>query len=72
MSRAQLYRKVKALTGDSVGNIINEIRLEEGRRLLKTTDYNVSEVAFRVGFKDPAYFSRLFSKKFGVPPSSML
>ncbi|NND34044.1 MAG: response regulator, partial [Saprospiraceae bacterium] len=69
VSRVQLYRKVKATTGKSVSAYIRLIRLYEGRKLLRTTPRNISEIAFEVGFKDPNYFSRTFQEEFGRSPS---
>ena len=69
MSRAQLYRKVKALTNETVGFHIRKLRLQEAKRLLETSDWNISEIAFEVGFKDPSYFSRAFREEFGLQPN---
>lgn len=69
MSRAQLYRKLSALTGRSVTEHLNDIRLEKARLLLLSGGLNVSEVAYTVGYNDPKYFSRLFADAFGQSPS---
>ncbi|MEL6864812.1 MAG: ATP-binding protein [Bacteroidota bacterium] len=69
MSRSQLHNKIKALTGLSTSIYIREIRLHKAKILLDKGEMNVSEVAYEVGFKDPSYFSRLFSEAFGYPPS---
>lgn len=69
-SRAQLFRKIKALTGKSTSLFIRTVRLQKARELLITTNLNISEVAYEVGFKDLSYFSRTFSKEFGVAPSA--
>ena len=71
MDRTTLHRKLKALTGKSASIFIRQIRLQEGYRLLKTGEMNVSEVAYTVGFSDPSYFSKLFSKAFGKAPSQI-
>ncbi|MDX1477500.1 MAG: two-component regulator propeller domain-containing protein [Saprospiraceae bacterium] len=71
ISRPHLHRKLKALTGKSTSHFIRLIRLQQARQLLRQSQHNVSEVAYAVGFKDPAYFSRLFSEEFGVPPSGV-
>ena len=68
LSKNQFYRKIKATTGQSPTVFIREIRLTEGLRLLRQSDLNISEVAYNVGFSDPNYFSRMFQKKYGVPP----
>lgn len=69
-SRAQLFRKIKALTGKSTSLFIRTVRLQKARELLITTNLNISEVAYEVGFKDLSYFSRTFSEEFGTPPSA--
>ncbi len=70
MSRSQLFRKIKALTGQSPSLFIRAIRLHRGRELLQTTGMNVSEVAYEVGFSTPAYFSDAFMEAFGMRPSA--
>ncbi len=70
MSRSNLFRKIKALTGKSVTGLIRSLRLEKAMELLKTTDMNVTEVCFEVGFNSPNYFSRVFQEAFGVAPSA--
>ncbi|MEP6794498.1 MAG: ATP-binding protein, partial [Saprospiraceae bacterium] len=69
LSRTQLHKKLKALTGQSASLFIRQIRLFAGLDLLKTTDLSISEIAYQVGFDDPNYFSRCFSQEFGAPPS---
>lgn len=69
MSRAQLHRKITALTGKSTSIYIRSLRLHHARNLLLTTDLNVSEVAYDVGFKDPNYFSRTYAEEFGETPT---
>ena len=72
MSRTQLHRKLKSLTGLSTTHFVRNIRLAEAKKLLVDPNYNISEVAYDCGFSDPAYFSRVFSKEFGVSPSQYL
>jgi signal transduction histidine kinase/DNA-binding response OmpR family regulator len=69
MSRAQLYRKLSSLTGRSVTEHLNALRLEKAKELLKAGGLNISEVAYEVGFNDPKYFGRVFSEAFGQSPS---
>ncbi|MCL4161534.1 UNVERIFIED_CONTAM: hypothetical protein GTU68_029925, partial [Idotea baltica] len=69
MSRAQLHRKIKALTGLSTSHYMRAIRLQKAKLLLESTDLNISEVAYRVGFRDPKYFSRTYSETFGFAPT---
>ncbi|MEO1262864.1 MAG: ATP-binding protein [Bacteroidota bacterium] len=69
IGRTQLHHKIKALTGKSTSLYIRTIRLQEARRLLQTTDLNVSEIGYEVGFHSLAHFSRYYSEEFGEPPS---
>ena len=71
LSRVQLYRKVKALTGVSPVELVRTVRLQHGRELLQTTDKTVSEIAYEVGFSAPSYFTKCFKDEFGVSPSEM-
>lgn len=68
MSRSQLHRKIKALTGRSTSLFIRSVRLQKAKTLLETTNLNISQVAYEVGFRDPTYFSRTFAEEFGVNP----
>ena len=68
MSRSQLYKKVKALTNSTTTQIIRSIRLNKAKELLQDSGRSIYEVAYDVGFKDPAYFSRTFSEEFGMSP----
>jgi len=65
----QLYRKLKSLTNRSPVEFIRLVRLKRAASLLQTEPFSVAEVAYRVGFNDPAYFSRAFRKEFGQAPS---
>jgi AraC-like DNA-binding protein len=69
MSRAQLLRRLKSLTGNSPGFYIKTMRLEKAKQLLETTELSVSETAFRTGFGTPSNFSKVFSEKYGITPS---
>lgn len=69
LSRAQLHNKIKALTGLSTSIFIRSIRLKKAKYLLETTDLIVSEVAYEVGFKNPAYFSTSYLEEFNISPS---
>ena len=71
MSRAQLYRKIQALTGKAPNSFIRDLRLEKARGLLKRKTGNVSEVAYEVGFGNPSYFAKCFAKRFGCLPSQL-
>lgn len=69
ISRVHLHRKLKALTNQSTTHFIRRIRLQKAKKLLQNPDLNISEIAYTVGFADPAYFSRLYSETFGEAPS---
>ncbi|MCB0631438.1 MAG: ATP-binding protein [Saprospiraceae bacterium] len=71
MHRSHLYRKLKALTDRSPSIFIRQIRLQEAHRMLLERDLSIKEIAYSVGFSDPAYFSKLFSQTYGQPPSSV-
>ncbi len=72
LSSSKLYRKITELTDMSPNEFIRTIRLKKAASLLKTRNYNVSEVANSVGFNDPLYFSRRFKKQFGCAPSELI
>lgn len=69
MSRSNLYRKIKALTGLTIVQFIRSIRIKRAAQLLAKNGFNVSEVAYMVGFQDVDYFTRCFKKEFKVVPS---
>jgi signal transduction histidine kinase/DNA-binding response OmpR family regulator len=69
ISRVQLHRKMKEMTGISTSEFIRNIRLEQAARLLKEQKINVTQVAYTVGFSNLAHFSTIFRKHFGVAPS---
>lgn len=69
ISRSQLHRKMKDLTGIGAGEFVRNIRLEQAARLLKETDMNVSQVAYAVGFSNLGHFSKIFRTHFGAYPS---
>lgn len=71
VSRTQLHRKLKALTGLSTSKFISDTRLNEGYKLLKESDLTIAEIAYSIGFKNPNYFSTLFAEKFKTPPSKV-
>ncbi len=68
LSRVQLYRKVKALTGATPVELLRKARLTRGRQLLETTSKNISEVAYEVGFSAPSYFTKCYKDEFGTLP----
>ena len=71
VSRTQLHRKLKALTGLSTSIFIREARLYEGYKLIKNSELSISEIAYSIGFSDPNYFTKLFTEKFKTPPSKI-
>ena len=71
LSRVQLYRKVKSISGSSPIELLRTARLNRGYQLLLTTGKNVSEVAYDVGFTAPSYFTKCFKEEFGVSPSDL-
>lgn len=72
VSRRQLYRKLKALTGQTVHDFITGIRMKKAAELLLTGDYNISEVAYKVGYSEPANFSRSFTRWSGKSPKKYI
>jgi signal transduction histidine kinase/ligand-binding sensor domain-containing protein/DNA-binding response OmpR family regulator len=68
ISRSVIYIKVEALTGQSVNEFIRNIRLKKSTTLLTKKDFNITEVAYAVGFSSQSYFTRCFTKKFGKSP----
>ncbi|MCB0519034.1 MAG: response regulator [Lewinellaceae bacterium] len=71
LSNTQLFRKMKALTGESPYRFIQKIRLHRAHEMLQATSLTISEIAYELGFSDPNYFSRAFNKEFGVAPSDV-
>lgn len=71
LSRSQLYRKVKALTGISVNMFIRDVRLEKAKELLELGEDNISEVSYKVGFTSPSYFTKCFKAKYGYLPTKI-
>jgi DNA-binding response OmpR family regulator/nitrogen-specific signal transduction histidine kinase len=72
MSRTQLYRKLKALTGQSANEFIRVIRLKRAAQLLEQNQLTIAEVTYEVGFTDLKYFRECFKKLFGVTPSEFV
>ena len=68
LSRVQLYRKVKALTGSSPVDLLRRARLSRAQQLLATTSLSVSEIAYQVGFASPSYFSKCYKDAYGIVP----
>lgn len=71
LSRVQLYRKVKSVTGSSPVELLRTARLNRAYQLLLTTDKSVSEVAYDVGFTAPSYFTKCFKEEYGMVPGDV-
>ena len=69
VSRAQLYRKIDALSGQSVNEFIRIVRLKKAADLLINSNFQISEIAEKVGFNSFAYFTKSFKEYFGATPS---
>lgn len=71
LSRVQLYRKVKAMTGSSVVDLMRKARLYKAKRLLESRSMSISEVAYEVGFSAPSYFTKCFKDEYGMLPGEV-
>ncbi|MBU2945908.1 hybrid sensor histidine kinase/response regulator transcription factor [Zobellia uliginosa] len=69
IGRSQLYRKIQALTGKTIIEYINTYKLSKAMPMLQEGRLSIKEIAFSVGYNDNRYFSRIFKKEFGHPPS---
>ncbi len=69
ISRAQLHRKMKEMTGISTSEFIRNLRLEQAARLIREKKINITQVAYSVGFNNQAHFSTVFKKHFGMTPT---
>jgi signal transduction histidine kinase/DNA-binding response OmpR family regulator/ligand-binding sensor domain-containing protein len=70
LSRSQVHRKIKALTGMSTAIYMRSVRLQKAKELLQSNELSISEVAYQCGFKSPVYFSQVFKETFGFSPSA--
>lgn len=71
LGRSQFYRKIKALTNYSPVELMRQLRLKQARHLLTTTEKNISEIAYEVGFSSPAYFSKCYREAFNETPTEL-
>lgn len=71
LSRVQLYRKVKAMTGSSVVDLLRKARLVKAKRLLESRSMSISEVAYEVGFSAPSYFTKCFKDEYNMLPGDV-
>ncbi|WP_255557664.1 hybrid sensor histidine kinase/response regulator transcription factor [Flavobacterium taihuense] len=69
LSRSQLYRKIKTLTGVSVNEFIRNVRLEKAKELIALGNNNINEISYKVGFTSPSYFTKCFKEKYGHLPT---
>ncbi len=68
LSRTQLFRKLKSLTGKSFTELYRQLKINRARQLLRKTDQSVSEISYQLGFRDPSYFSKVFKEEMGCTP----
>ena len=69
ISRAQLHRKMKEITGIPTSEFIRNLRLEQAARLIREKKVNITQVAYSVGFNNQTHFSTVFKKHFGMTPT---
>ncbi len=69
LSRTQLHRKIKALTGLSTTEFIKTVRLKKAEQLLKQNVDSITQISYQIGFSDHSYFSKCFKKEYGISPS---
>jgi len=69
LSRSQLYRKIKTLTGVSVNEFIRNVRLEKAKQLIEKGNSNINEISYKVGFTSPSYFAKCYKIKYGHLPT---
>ena len=72
MSRPHLYRKIKAITDQSISQYMRAVRLARSRELLGRGEFSVSEVAYSTGFSSNTYFSQCFKEQYGISPSDFM
>ncbi|MBA7555699.1 Regulator of RpoS [subsurface metagenome] len=72
LSRSNVYRKIKALTGKTIVEFIRIVRLKQAIKLMETKKYSLAEIAYLTGFTSPSYFTKSFKDQYGKPPSEYL
>jgi AraC-like DNA-binding protein len=72
MSRANLHRKMKQMTGITASDFLRNLRMEQAARLLSEQKVNITQVAYSVGFSSLPYFSTAFKKHFGISPTEYI
>lgn len=71
LSRSQLYRKIKALTGHTANEFIRTVRIEKAKDLIEHSDVSIGEIGYKVGFSSPSYFTKCFKAYFGILPTEV-
>jgi signal transduction histidine kinase/ligand-binding sensor domain-containing protein/DNA-binding response OmpR family regulator len=71
LSRSQLYRKLKTLTGVSVNEFIRNVRLEKAKQLIEVGNNNINEISYKVGFNSPSYFTKCYKAKYAHLPTQI-
>ena len=69
ISRVQLYKRMVSLTGTTPSEYLRAKRIHRSEELLRTGEFTVSEIAYKVGFNNPRYFSKYFQDEYGMTPS---
>lgn len=72
INERQLYRKMKAISGNTVHEFVTKVRMNKAEELLKNSDLNISQIGYKVGYSEPSNFSRTFSKHFGCSPTQYI
>ncbi len=72
LSRMQVYRKIKALTGKSVVEFVRMVRVKQALKLMNTHQYTLSQIAYETGFNSSSYFTKVFKDEYGKTPSEYL
>ena len=71
LSRSKLYRKIKALTGDTANEFIRKVRLEKAKQLIENSEFTIGEICYKVGFSSPSYFTKCFKNYFDIVPTEI-
>ena len=72
LSRSNIYRKIKALTGKTIVEFIRIVKLKHAVKLMETKEYSLAEIAYLTGFSSPSYFTKSFKDQYGKPPSEFI
>lgn len=72
MSHSVIYKKIKALTGNTIIEFIKIVRLKEALKLMESKKYSLAEISYMTGFTSPSYFTKNFREQYGKPPSEYL